>query len=92
MHYGRKRAIIIASIIIGVLLILGIGGTILYLKTDIFKSNQSLFFKYIEQAAKGIEYTPNANMTNNINRIKEEPFTLAGNLSYETESKKGMLS
>ena len=41
MHYGRKRAIIIASIIIGVLLILGIGGTILYLKTDIFKSNQS---------------------------------------------------
>lgn len=87
MHYGRKRAIIIASIIIGVLLILGIGGTILYLKTDIFKSNQSLFFKYIEQAAKGIEYTPNANMTNNINRIKEEPFTLAGNLSYETDEK-----
>lgn len=87
MHYGRKRAIIIASIIIGVLLILGIGGTILYLKTDIFKSNQSLFFKYIEQAAKGIEYTPNANMTNNINRIKEEPFTLAGKLSYETDEK-----
>lgn len=87
MHYGKKRAIIIASIIIGVLLILGIGGTILYLKTDIFKSNQSLFFKYIEQAVKGVEYTPNANMTNNINRIKEEPFTLVGNLSYETDEK-----
>ena len=87
MHYGMKRAIIIASIVIGILLILGIGGTILYLKTDIFKSNQSLFFKYIEQAAKGIEYTPNTNMTKNINRIKEEPFTLVGNLSYETDEK-----
>lgn len=87
MHYGRKRAIIIASIVIGILLILGIGGTILYLKTDIFKSNQSLFFKYIEQAAKGIEYTQNANMTSNINRMKEEPFTLVGNLSYETDEK-----
>lgn len=87
MHYGMKRAIIIASIVIGILLILGIGGTILYLKTDIFKSNQSLFFKYIEQAAKGIEYTQNANMISNINRMKEEPFTLVGNLSYETDEK-----
>ncbi len=90
MHYGRKKAIIIASIIIGVLLILGIGGTILYLKTDIFKSNQSLFFKYIEQAVKGVEYTPNANITNYINRIKEEPFTLVGNLSYETDEKNNL--
>lgn len=87
MHYGKKRAIIIASIVIGILLILGIGGTILYLKTDLFKSNQSLFFKYIEQAAKGIEYTQNTNMKNNINRIKEEPFTLVGNLNYETDEK-----
>ncbi len=87
MHYGRKKAIIIASIVIGILLILGVGGTILYLKTDIFKSNQSLFFKYIEQAVKEIEYEPNTNTINNINRIKEEPFTLVGNLSYETEEK-----
>ena len=87
MHYGMKRAIIIVSIIIGILLILGIGGTILYLKTDLFKSNQSLFFKYIDQATKGIEYTQNTNITNNINRIKEEPFTLVGNLNYETDEK-----
>lgn len=87
MHYGKKRAIIIISIIFAVLLVLGIGGTILYLKTDIFKSNQSLFLKYIEQAIQGIEYVPNDNIINNINRINEEPFTLVGNLNYETDEK-----
>lgn len=87
MHYGKKRAIIIISIIFAVLLVLGIGGTILYLKTDIFKSNQSLFFKYIEQAIQGIEYVPNDNIINNINRINEEPFALVGNLNYETDEK-----
>lgn len=85
MHYGRKRAIKIASIIIGIILILGVAGTIVYLKTDMFKSNQSLFFKYMEQAIKDVEYVPNATLTNNINRMNEEPFTLTGNLGYETE-------
>ena len=85
MHYGRKRAIKIASIIIGIILILGVAGTIVYLKTDIFKSNQSLFFKYMEQAIKDVEYVPNATVTNNINRMNEEAFTLTGNLGYETE-------
>ena len=85
MHYGRKRAIKIASIIIGIILILGVAGTIVYLKKDMFKSNQSLFFKYMEQAIKDVEYVPNATLTNNINRMNEEPFTLTGNLGYETE-------
>lgn len=85
MHYGRKRAIKIASIIIGIILILGVAGIIVYLKTDIFKSNQSLFFKYMEQAIKDVEYVPNSTVTNNINRMNEEAFTLTGNLGYETE-------
>jgi len=35
MHYGRKRAIKIASIIIGIILILGVAGIIVYLKTEL---------------------------------------------------------
>lgn len=86
MHYGKKKAIIITSIIIvAIILILGIGGTILYLTTDFLKSNQNLFFKYIEQAVENIEYKQNEQILNSIARMKEEPFVLEGNLNYESE-------
>lgn len=87
MYYGRKKGIIIAIIIIVVLLLLAIGGIFLYLNTDLFKSNETLFLKYIEQAAKSMEYTPNTQLQDILKEENQTPYTLTGkmNLQYEGE-------
>lgn len=52
MQDSKTKIIII--ILIALILLVGIGGTILYLTTDMFKSSQVLFQKYIAQDVKNI--------------------------------------
>ena len=71
MYYGRRRGLIVAIVIIVLVIVLGIGGAFAYLTTDMFKSNQALFFKYAGQALKNMEYTQNTQLTA-IENLKEQ--------------------
>ena len=51
----KKRHAFIIAIIIIIILIVVAGLAILYLNTDLFKSNQSLFTKYIEKNMENLE-------------------------------------
>ena len=59
MYYGKKKGIIIAIVIIILLIVIAVGGVMLYLFTDLFKSNQTLFLKYIDQTIQGMKYETN---------------------------------
>ncbi len=81
MPKKRKRILIITLIILLVLMIIGII-VALYLKTDIFKSNEELFQKYISQ---GIENT--GNLSNKIAKsdyeqlIEQSPYMSETNIN-----------
>ena len=79
MYYGKKRAITIAIVAVIVSIIVIVGGLFLFLATDIFKSNDALFYKNI---AKQFEQLENFKM-DNIAKILEAKTST----SYETNSK-----
>ena len=54
MYNGTKKKIIIITTIIILVVILAVGGVFAYITTDLFKSNQTLFFKYLGQALEDI--------------------------------------
>ena len=85
MYYGRRKGLVVAIVIIILIIILGIGGVFAYLTTDMFKSNQTLFFKYAGQALKNMEYLENAQLTAIENLKKEMPYTVDGSLAIEAE-------
>lgn len=82
MYNGRKKIIIIMLIII-LILVLAIGGVFAYLTTDLFKSNQNLFLKYMGQTLESIKYVENTQLSG-IEALKEEkPYTIKGNFKFE---------
>lgn len=83
MYSGRKKLIIIL-VIIFLILILAIGGVFAYITTDLFKSNQSLFFKYIGQTLENVKYEENTQLSEIENLKKQKAYTVLGNLKFET--------
>lgn len=51
MYYGKKKKIIIISVVIALVLILGGVGAYLFLATDLFKSSETLFYKYLVETS-----------------------------------------
>ena len=51
----KKKKTVIILIIVILILILGVSGVLLYLNTDMFKSNAILFGKYIGQNAQNMK-------------------------------------
>ena len=92
MYYGRRRGFIVAIVIIVLVIVLGIGGAFAYLTTDMFKSNQALFFKYAGQVLKNIEYTPNTQVSAIENLAEQMPYTVDGSLEIEAEGELESLS
>lgn len=82
MYNGRKKLIIIIIIIL-LILILAIGGVFAYMTTDLFKSNQTLFFKYIGQTLESIKYVENTQLSEIENLKEQKPYTIVGNLNFE---------
>ena len=70
MYYGKKKGIIIAIVIIILLIVIAVGGVMLYLFTDLFKSNQTLFLKYIDQTMQSMKYEINE-QTKDIIEVKK---------------------
>lgn len=55
MMTKKKRMTLIISIIVAVIIIIAIILGILYIKTDMFKSNKTLFIKYLGKNAENVE-------------------------------------
>lgn len=80
---GGKKGIIISAIIIILVIVLLAGGVFAYLTTDLFKSEQTLFFKYMGEALESFEYVENTQITELTNKKEQNPYTLTGNLKFE---------
>ena len=83
MYYGKKKGIIIAIVIIILLIAIAVGGVMLYLFTDLFKSNQTLFLKYIDQTIQGMRYETNDQTKDIIEAQKENPYQIKGTLNFD---------
>lgn len=83
MYYGKKKGIIIAIVIIILLIVIAVGGVMLYLFTDLFKSNQTLFLKYIDQTIQGMKYETNDQTKDIIEAQKENPYQIKGTLNFD---------
>lgn len=81
MYYGRKKGIIIAIVIVAIILTLGIAGTCVYMFTDLFKSNQNLFWKYMGQTLENMQSVQNTQMSD-IEKLKNQnPYIVEGELT-----------
>lgn len=83
MYYGKKKGIIITIVIIILLIAIAVGGVMLYLFTDLFKSNQTLFLKYIDQRIQGMKYETNDQTKDIIEAQKENPYQIKGTLNFD---------
>ncbi len=84
MKQGRNKIIFIILGIVLVLVLL-IGGIFAYTTTDLLKSNQTLFFKYLGKTLENLKGEENATIAQ-IQQLKGEmPYTVEGNLSIETD-------
>lgn len=83
MYYGKKKGIIITIVIIILLIAIAVGGVMLYLFTDLFKSNQTLFLKYFDQTIQGMKYETNDQTKDIIEAQKENPYQIKGTLNFD---------
>ena len=69
----KKKKMIIIAIIVSVVIILtmGIVFTLLYINTDMFKSSENLFFKYIGKNTENLKATENILNETEINNLLE---------------------
>ena len=84
MYSQRTRNIIIGSItaVIVVTALLTFGIT-LYATTDLFKSNDTLFYKYLSQTLESLKYVENSQLSEIADLKADQAYELAGNISYK---------
>ena len=86
MYYGKKKAIIITVIIVLLVLILAVGGVLAYFFTDLFKTPQQLFFKYMAGNSKIVSYVSNDNYIAQQQLKETGSYTTQGDLELTFES------
>lgn len=80
MYQGKRKGIIIVIVLI-ILIIAVLGGIFVYAYTDLLKSNQTLFFKYMGQTLENLNYGENTQIAT-IEKLKEQmPYTIKGKLT-----------
>lgn len=84
MYYGRKKGIIIAIIVVAIILVVGIGGTCLYMFTDLFKSNEKLFWKYMSREVENLELMPNMQMEEIQKKKEQTPYITNGKVEFSS--------
>lgn len=87
MYYGRKKGIIITVVIIAIILVIGIAGTCLYMFTDLFKSDENLFWKYMDKGLGSVKLTNNAQMEEIQKKKEQTPYTTTGELAVSSTDK-----
>lgn len=85
MRRGNKKIVTIVIILV-VLIAAVVAGAILYLKTDLFKSNQELFFKYLAQNMDVIDtYLQDPNKVG-LDEIKSGTHVVNSNITFDLVS------
>lgn len=85
MYYGRKKGIIIGIVVAIVAILLATISVFVVLKTDLFKSNETLFWKYAGAGLESFEQTPNIQLLE-IEKLKmQSPYVIQGELEIGAE-------
>lgn len=80
----RKRRIIMISIISAIaVVVLAIAGVVAYATTDLFKSNERLFFKYASEVLDSLKYVENTQIAEIEKQKDQKPYETNGKLIYE---------
>lgn len=82
----NKSKLIIAISVIVVIIIAIVIGVLLYLKTDMFKSNQELFFKYALQNGEMLEEFISYSENEVLDNIKKSEYTTNTNFKFQLVS------
>ena len=83
MYYGKKKAIIITIIVILLLAILVAGGIFLYFFTDLFKSNETLFYQYMAKGFESITILESTQLQDIENMQQNQPYEVNGELTLQ---------
>lgn len=82
----KKKVIIIIALIIAIIACIAIVGIILVTKTDLFKTKQEMFAKYLGQNVEVIEqYMQDSNKTK-MEQLKSSPYSVNSNIKLDLES------
>lgn len=83
MYYGTKKKIIITIIVIVLIITIFVVGGYLFVYTDMFKSSQELFYKYMGQTLENLKYTENLQLSD-INKLKmQTPYKENTNITID---------
>ena len=77
MYYGKKKAIIITVIIVLLVLILAAGGVCAYFFTDLFKSNETLFLKYMVAGLQNMQVPASTQLQDITSMQQNNPYGYA---------------
>lgn len=82
----KKKVIIIVLVVIAIVVCIAIIGIILFTKTELFKTKQEMFAKYLGQNVEIIEqYIKDSNGAK-MEQIKSAPYTVNSNIKLDLES------
>lgn len=82
---GKRRVIIAIVVIVSIIAFLGVL-TYAYLTTDLFKSNQDLFFKYLGKTAESFKYVENMQISQMQTLKQEMPYNMTATLDCQTDN------
>ncbi|MBP3255132.1 MAG: hypothetical protein J6M60_01375 [Clostridia bacterium] len=86
MYYGKKKGLIILiALIVFILLLAGGCFGFMFFTTDIFKSNDELFFKYLGKSIEDFEFTENLQMSSVSKLKQQQPYTVDGTVVFSAE-------
>lgn len=86
MYYGRKKGIIIGIVVAIVVVLIAVITLFIVMKTDLFKSNKTLFWKYMTSAIESTKIEPNTQFQD-IEKMKlQSPYTFNGELTLNSNN------
>ena len=82
----KKKVIIIVSVIIAIVACIAIVGVILFTRTELFKTKQEMFAKYLGQNVEIVEqYMQDSNKLG-MEQLKSAPYIVNSNIKLDLES------
>lgn len=81
-----NKKVIIAICIIAVIIMLIVAGVVLYLFTDLFKSDQQLFYKYIAQNQEVFSKLLEDPNKENVQSVKQSKYSTDGTIAFDLTS------
>lgn len=89
MNQKKSKKIIVILIVVAVIIILLSGLTLMYLATDIFRSDKELFFKYITQMADSEKGFINNELKQYYDKRNNTPYEDEGSFSVNIKTQNG---